>query len=248
MKQDKEFKNKTVLITGSSRGVGKSVSIGFAQAGANVVLCSKNNGVLLKEVQNEIVDLGGHVLSRLADVTKIDEVEDLVDAAVKRFGNVDVLINNAGNFINSVVRKMDEEVWSSVIDVNLNGVFNCTKIILNKTKASRIVNISSVQGQTGVIGAANYAAAKAGVVGFTKSVAKEVSRKGITANVIALGFFNTGMLLRLPETMQEAILSQIPMNRFGDPEEAANLAMFLASDKAAYITGQSINLNGGYYM
>jgi len=243
-----EFENKTALITGSSRGIGKAIAIGFAKAGANIVLCSKSSIDLLRETENEILILGADALAMTADVTSMNSIERIVEEAIKKFGNIDILVNNAGDFSDSVVRKMDKKIWDGVIDVNLNGVFNCTKTVLNKTNVSRIINITSVQGQTGVIGAANYAAAKAGVIGFTKSVAKEVSRKNITVNAIALGFINIGMLKRLPEAVQDKILSQIPLGRFGYPEEVAALAMFLASEKAAYITGQSINLNGGYYM
>jgi len=243
-----EFKNKTVLVTGSSRGVGKAIALGFAKTGANIILCSKSSVDLLKETENEVLTLGANVLAMSADVTNMNSVEHIVEEAIKKFGNIDILVNNAGNFSDSVVRKMDKKIWDDVINVNLNGVFNCTKVILNKTNVDRIINITSVQGQTGVIGAANYAAAKAGVIGFTKSVAKEISRRNITANAIALGFINTGMLKRLPEAIQDKILSQIPLGRFGYPEEVAALVMFLASEKAAYITGQSINLNGGYYM
>lgn len=243
-----EFENKTVLITGSSRGIGKAIAIGFAKAGANIILCSKSKMNLLRETENEVSTLGADTLAMSVDVTNMNNVEHIVDEAIKKFGNIDILVNNAGNFSDSVVRKMDKKIWDDVIDVNLNGVFNCTKAILNQTNADRIINITSVQGQTGVIGAANYAAAKAGVIGFTKSVAKEVARKNITANSIALGFINTGMLKRLPEDMQTNILSQIPLGRFGYPEEVSDLVMFLASEKAAYITGQTINMNGGYYM
>lgn len=243
-----EFKNKTVLITGSSRGIGRAIAIGFAESGADVVLCSKSRVDLLKEVEGEILSLGVDVLSTTVDVADLRSVESMVDKALEKFGTIDILVNNAGSFINSVVRKMDEKAWSDVIAVNLNGVFNCIKTVLSKTNVSRIINISSVQGQIGTIGAANYAAAKAGVVGLTKSVAKEVSRKNITANVVAVGYVNIGMFKRLSESMRASILSQIPIGRFGYPEEVANLVMFLSSDYAAYITGQSINLNGGCYM
>ena len=244
----KQEENKTVIVTGGSRGIGRSIALGFAEIKANIVLCSNSNVDLLRKTENEVLALGANVLAIQADVTDMNSVEYLVEESIKKFGNVDILVNNAGNFINSVVRKMDKNVWDGVIDVNLNGVFNCTKVVLSNTNVSRIINITSVQGQTGVIGAANYAAAKAGVIGFTKAVAKEVSKKNITVNAIALGFFNTGMLKRLPDDMQASILNQIPMGRFGFPEEASDLVMFLASNKASYITGQTINLNGGYYM
>jgi len=229
MKQDEdeimEFKNKTILVTGSSRGIGKVIALGFAKTTANVILCSKSNVDLLKKTENEVLTLGASVLAMSVDVTDMNSVEHVVEESIKKFGNIDILVNNAGNFSDSVVRKMDKKIWDDVIDVNLNGVFNCTKAVLNKTNISRIINITSVQGQTGVIGAANYAAAKAGVIGFTKSVAKEVSRKNITVNTIVLGFINIGMLKRLPEVMQDKILSQIPLGRFGYPEEVAALAM-----------------------
>lgn len=243
-----EFKNKTVLVTGSSAGIGRVIALGFAKIGANVVLCSKSSKDLLKETENEVLTLGANVLSMCVDVTNMNDVEYIVEETIKKFGNIDILINNAGNFINSLVYKMDKKTWDDVIDVNLNGVFNCTNVVLNKTKVARIINITSVQGQTGAIGAANYAAAKAGVVGFTKSVAKEVSKRNITVNAIALGFINIGMLKRLSEVLQGKILAQIPIGRFGYPEEVSDLVIFLASEKAAYITGQSINLNGGYHM
>lgn len=243
-----EFENKTVLITGSSRGIGKVIATEFAKAKANVILCSKSNIDLLRKTENEILTLGADTLAMSVDVTSMNSVECIVEEAIRKFGNIDILVNNAGNFSDSVVCKMDKKIWDSVIDVNLNGVFNCTKTVLNKTDTNRIINITSVQGQIGIIGAANYAAAKAGVIGFTKSVAKEVSRKNITVNAVSLGFINIGMLKRLPEVMQNKILSQIPLGRFGYPEEVAALVIFLASEKAAYITGQSINLNGGYYM
>jgi len=240
-----DFTNKTVLVTGGSMGIGKAIAVGFAKSGANIVLCSRN---IVKETEKELLGLGASTLSLSMDVTIESSVEHAVVEAIGKFGNIDILVNNAGNFSDGVVRKMSKDVWDNVIDVNLNGVFNCTKVVLSKATPNRIINITSVQGQAGVIGASNYAAAKAGVIGFTKSVAKEVARKNTTVNAIALGFINTGMLKRLPETLQDNILVQIPMGRFGYPEEVSDLVLFLASDRASYITGQSINLNGGYYM
>lgn len=239
-----KFKDKIVLVTGSSRGIGSVIATEFAKAGAYVILCSKSEVSLLENVQKNIRNMGGDASVSLIDVTDPESV----DKVIGRFANIDILVNNAGNFVNSVVKKMDKEVWADVIDVNLTGVFNCTRAVLRKTKVNRIINITSVQGQTGVIGASNYAAAKAGVIGFTKSVSQEVAKKNITVNAIALGFINTGMLTRLPEKLQQHILGQIPVGRFGYPKEVAHLVMFLASDESAYITGQTINMNGGYYM
>jgi len=240
-----KFKDKTVLVTGSSRGMGKAIAMRFSEEGANVVLCCKNRLDLLEEVANELC--GDSIVLQM-DVTNLSSVEHVIDSAVERFGNIDILINNAGNFKNSMVKKMDEETWNSVIDVNLTGVFNCTKAVLSKTKTSRIINISSVVAQIGVIGAANYAAAKSGVLGFTRAVAKEVVRKDITVNVLVSGYINTGMWTRLPLELQEKILEQIPMNRPGKPEEITETILFLASEGAGYITGQMINVNGGIYM
>jgi 3-oxoacyl-[acyl-carrier protein] reductase len=239
-----KFQDKVVLVTGSSRGIGSVIATEFAKEGAYVILCSKSEVGLLESVQRDIRSVGGDASVSLIDVTDPESIDKVID----RFANIDILVNNAGNFVNSVVKKMDKKDWADVIDVNLTGVFNCTRSVLRKTNVNRIINITSVQAQTGVIGASNYAAAKAGVIGFTKSVAQEVARKNITVNAIALGFVNTGMLIRLPEKLQQRILDQIPMGRFGYPKEVAYLVMFLASNESAYITGQTINMNGGYYM
>ncbi len=240
-----DFKNKTVLVTGSSRGMGKAIALRFGKEEANIVLCCKDRLDLLKKVSDDIY--GDSIVLQM-DVTNLKSVEQVVDTAVKKFGGVDILVNNAGNFKTSTVKRMDEETWHSVIDVNLTGTFNCTKAILNKTKANRIINISSVVAQIGVAGAANYAAAKAGVLGFTKAVAKEVVRKGITVNALVSGYIDTGMWTRLPVELQDKVLEQIPMNRPGKTDEITETVLFLASEGAGYITGQSINVNGGIYM
>lgn len=240
-----EFENKIVLVTGSSRGMGKAIALRFGKSGANIVLCCRDRLDLLKKVSNNIY---GDSIALQMDVTNLKSVEQVVDAAVERFGGVDILVNNAGNFKNSTVKRMDEATWHSVIDVNLTGTFNCTKAILNKTKANRIINISSVVAQIGVAGAANYAAAKSGVLGFTRAVAKEVVKKGITVNALVSGYIDTGMWTRLPVELQDKILEQIPMNRAGKIDEITETVLFLASESAGYITGQSINVNGGIYM
>ena len=240
-----KFKDKVVLVTGSSRGIGRAIALQFNEEGAKIVLCCKERIDLLKEVAN---DIHGESIVLQMDVTDLKSVENAVDVAVKRFGGVDILVNNAGNFKTSTVKKMDDAVWQSVIDVNLTGTFNCTKVILNKTKANRIINISSVVAQIGVAGAANYAAAKAGVLGFTKAVAKEVVRKGITVNALVCGYIDTGMWTRLPVELQTKILEQIPMQRPGQTSEITETVLFLASEGAGYITGQAINVNGGIYM
>ena len=245
---NKRFKGKTVLVTGSSRGLGKVIALAFAKEGANIVLCCKENISLLKDVENTIKNLGVDALALKVDITKFEWVDGMIKTALATFDNIDVLINNAGNFDDSLVWRMARITWNNVIDVNLNGVFNCTRAVLDKARVSRIINIVSVQGQMGAAGAANYAAAKAGVIGFTKSVALELSKRNVTVNAVASGFISVGMIKRLPQKLQDVILSRIPMGRLGEPKEVASLVMFLASEEASYMTGQVIGVNGGYHM
>ncbi|MCX6671995.1 MAG: beta-ketoacyl-ACP reductase [Euryarchaeota archaeon] len=246
-----KFKDKVVVITGSSRGVGKALALGFAREGAHVVVNYVKEAQQAEDVVKEIKSLGQRAVAIKADVADFKQVEQMMQQVLREFKRVDVLVNNAGSFKDSLIKGMEKEVWDEVIATNLNGVFNCTRAVINQMreqKSGKIINITSVQGQTGVIGASNYVAAKAGVIGFTKAAAKEVARSGITVNAVALGFINTGMLKRLPEDLQNKIVVQIPMGRFGEPEEVVKTVCFLASDDANYITGQVINLNGGYYM
>lgn len=251
MGESMRFEGKVVIVTGSSRGIGESIARGFAKEGATVVVNYNVNSQLAYEVMSKILELGGNAISIKADVTDSDKVQEMVKNVLSKYGKIDILVNNAGSFKNSLVRNMEKEFWDDVIAVNLSGVFNTTHAVINhmrERKYGKIINITSVQGQTGVVGASNYSAAKAGVCGFTKSVAKEVARSGININCLSLGFIKTGMLLRLPPDLQSSILSMIPMGRFGKPEEVVNTILFLASDDANYITGQVINMNGGYYM
>lgn len=245
------FNGKVVLVTGSSRGIGKTIALALAKEGADAVVNYVKNAQLAEEVVDQIKAMGRRALAIKTDVSNIDQVEEMVKKTIDEFGRIDILVNNAGIFGNSTVRKMEKKLWDDVIAVNLTGVFNCTKAIINymrEQRSGRIINIISVQGQIGVLGASNYSASKAGVIGFTKSMAKEVAGRKITVNAISPGFINTGMLKRLPQEMQDNILKQIPLGRFGKPEEIARTVVFLASDDAAYITGQVINVNGGYYM
>ena len=175
----------------------------------------------------------------------------MIEKIMNGFGRIDILVNNAGITRDITLKKMSKEVWDEVIDVNLNGVFNCTKALINhmrERKTGRIINISSIIGFTGNIGQANYAAAKSGIIGFSKALAREVARAGITVNVIAPGFINTDMLKIIPEDIKKQLLEQIPMGRFGEPEEVAKVAAFLASEDASFITGAVIHVNGGLYM
>jgi len=245
------FKNKVVIITGSSRGIGKSLALAFGKEGAKVVVNYVNSKELANEVVKSIKDMGSESFSIKADVRKSDEVKNMVGETLEKFGKIDILINNAGFYRDSTVWKMSEEIWDEVIDINLKGTFNCTNSVINhmrEQKYGRIISISSVVGQIGVFGTSNYSAAKAGLFGFSKAVAKEVANKNITVNVLTLGYFDVGMLRRLSENTQETILKQIPMGRFGKLEEVNEVTLFIASEGASYLTGQVIHLNGGYYM
>jgi len=250
MKQQ-EMKDKVVLVTGSSRGVGAALALAFADKGANVVVNYSQSQQLAEEIVKKIRKKNVEALMIKADVVEYSQVSKMVEDAISTFGKIDILVNNAGYYEDSTVWKMSDETWDKVININLKGTFNCTKAVTNhmrKQEYGRIINISSVVGQVGIFGTSNYSAAKAGIFGLTKSVAKEVVRKGITVNTLALGYFDGGMLRRLPEQAQDMILKQIPMGRFGKLEEVCDMVLFIASEKASYLTGQIIHLNGGYYM
>ncbi len=243
--------SKVAIVTGSSRGIGRAIALALAKEGANIVVNCKENIQLADDVVNLIKGSYQDALRIQADVTDRYQVEEMVAKTLDKFGRIDILINNAGTVRDSVVRKMERETWDEVITTNLTGVFNCTRAVINfmrEQKSGKIVNITSVQGQIGTIGASNYSASKAGVIGFTKSVAKEVARSGINVNAISLGFINTGILKRLSQEMQDNILRQIPLGRFGEPDEVAKLVLFLVSNDSDYITGAVINMNGGFYM
>ncbi len=245
------FKNRIAIVTGSSRGIGKAIALALAKEGANVVINYIKNVDLAEEVVETIRGMNCRSLSINADVRNFNQVEKMVQRTVNEFGKIDILVNNAGTYRDSTVWKMSDEVWEEVIGVNLKGTFNCTKAVIKHMREQdygRIINISSVVGQVGIFGTSNYSAAKSGIFGFTKAVAKEVAMKKITVNALTLGYFETGMLKRLPKEVQEAILKQIPMGRFGNLEEVENTALFLASEAASYLTGQIIHLNGGFYM
>ena len=242
---------KSLLVTGSSRGIGRAIALAFANDGADIAVNYLEQKEEAKEVADRIRKMGRHVLTFQVDVRDFDKVTNMVEQTIKEFGKIDILINNAGIVRDKTLRKMKKEEWDVVIDTDLSGVFTCIRAVINhmeERKNGKIINISSVIGETGNFGQANYAAAKAGVIGLTKSVAKEVAWKGITVNAVAPGFTETGMLKTIPENIKEQILKQIPMGRFATPEDIAKVVAFLASDDANYITGQVINVNGGYYM
>lgn len=244
--------DKVCIITGSSRGIGKGIATAFAKEGANIVINFRSQEDAAKETAEEIVEkYDAEVEIVKADVSKEEEVVEIVERTKKRFGTVDILVNNAGVHKDSVVWKMDKNVWEEVISTNLTGIFLCTKHvvpIMREKSWGRIVNISSVAGQIGLFGAGNYSASKSGLFGFTKTVAREVANRNITVNCVAFGYVETGMNLRLPEEIRQKVLQEIPMRRFGKVEEVSGPIVFLCTDEAAYITGQIIHINGGYYM
>ena len=245
------LKGKCAVITGASRGIGKCIATKFAKEGANVVINYRNNEEEALKVKQELEDLGSQVLVEKADVSELEQAEKLIKEAKKEFGKVDILVNNAGITKDNLIIRMKEEDFDSVIKTNLKGAFNCLKEvtpIMLKQKYGKIVNMSSVVGVVGNPGQVNYCASKAGLIGMTKSLAKEIGSRNITVNAIAPGFIDTDMTKILSDDQKKKILSQIPLNKFGNVEDIANVALFLASENSNYITGQVIHVDGGMAM
>ena len=242
---------RKALVTGASRGIGKAIAEKLAEEGADVAMNYRSSENEADLVAKDAESVGANTWTYRADISNLDEVREMKNIVEKYFGKIDILINNAGINIDMLFKKMDQESWNKVIKVNLNGAFNSTSTFLDhllESKYGRIINITSIVGQMGNIGQVNYAASKAGLIGMTKSLAKELARNNITVNAIAPGFIETDMVKVIPDTVKEKVLAQIPMRRFGLPEEIAKAVIYLASDDAAYITGHVLNINGGMYL
>ena len=243
--------DKVAIVTGGSRGIGRAVALGLAQAGASVVVNYLGNEQAARGVVAAIGEAGGRAIAVQADVAQAAEVERLLGRTLEAFGRIDILVNNAGITRDNLVLRMSERDWDAVIGADLKGPFLCTKAVLRpmvRQHSGRIVFVSSVVGLAGNAGQANYAAAKAGLIGLAKSVAREVASRGITANVVAPGFVDTDMTAVLPDSIRQQALSEIPLGRLASPEDVAAAVVFLASDSAGYITGQVLSVNGGMVM
>ncbi|WP_294371216.1 3-oxoacyl-[acyl-carrier-protein] reductase [uncultured Clostridium sp.] len=242
---------KCALVTGASRGIGKAIALKLASLGANLVLNYRSSEAEALEVEKEIKNMGVETISVKGDISKLEDVENLVAAAKEKFGIIDIMVNNAGITKDNLILRMKEEDFDKVIDVNLKGVFNCLKVItpiMVRQKHGKIVNLSSVVGISGNAGQVNYAASKAGVIGMTKSLAKEVGSRGINVNAVAPGFIETDMTEVLGEKYKDEMKKNIPLKKLGKPEDVANVVAFLVSESSDYVTGQVIHVDGGMLM
>lgn len=242
------LQGKVAVVTGASRGIGRAVAIELGKLGAKVVVNYSGSEAKALEVVDEIKGLGTDAIAVQANVAESDSVQAMIKEAISTFGSVDILVNNAGITRDNLLMRMKEDEWDDVINTNLKGVFLCTKAVtrqMMKQRAGRIINISSIVGVSGNAGQANYVAAKSGVIGLTKTTAKELASRNITVNAVAPGFIATDMTDKLNEEVQAEMLKQIPLASFGQPEDVANAVMFLASDASRYITGQTIHVDGG---
>ncbi len=239
---------KTALITGGSRGIGRAIALRLAKEGVRIAVNYKTNEEAAQWVVNAVEEMGGEAIAVDADVSQSAEVEDMVKRVLDSWGSVDILVNNAGIIHDSLLMRMAEEVWDDVINTNLKGTFNCTKAVLRfmvRQRWGRIINVVSVVGLEGNPGQSNYAASKAGVIAFSRSIAKEVASRNITVNAVAPGYISTEIVADLSPEFKELILSRIPQNRFGTADDVANMVGYLASGEAGYITGEVIRVDGG---
>lgn len=244
------LKDKVSLITGGARGIGCQIALLFAREGSDIIICDINQEAL-EETKRQIEKLGRKAESFIVDVTNLEQVTNMVNNALDKFQKIDILVNNAGITRDNLIVRMSEKEFDSVIAVNLKGTFNCTKAVskvMMKQRGGKIISIASIIGIMGNSGQANYAASKAGIIGLTKSVAKELASRNVNVNAIAPGFIETDMTAKLPEDIKTQMLTFIPLNRFGKAEDVANTALFLASEASSYIMGQVIQVDGGMVM
>jgi 3-oxoacyl-[acyl-carrier protein] reductase len=246
-----KLEGKVAIVTGASRGIGREIALQFAREGADVVVNFAGSEAKANEVVQEIMQIGRQAITYQCNVGNAEEVQNMVKETIGHFGKVDILVNNAGITRDNLLMRMKEDEWDDVINTNLKGVFLCTKAVtrqMMKQRSGKIINVASIVAISGNAGQANYVAAKAGVIGLTKTTAKELSTRGITVNAVAPGFITTDMTGELTEEIQSEMLKQIPLGRFGDPGDVARVAVFLASNDADYMTGQTLHVDGGMVM
>ena len=245
-----DLTNRIAVVTGASRGIGKEIAMKLSKCGAKIMLVSRNTGDLLT-VKESIISEGGEAETQAGDVSNTDSVIEIIANTINKWKKIDILVNNAGITKDNIIMRMKEEDWDNVMDINLKGCFNGIKAVsrsMIKNNSGRIINITSVIGQIGNAGQSNYAASKAGIIGLTKSIAKELASRNITVNAVAPGYIATNMTGELNNNIKEQIQSSIPLRRLGTPDDVANLVCFLVSEEAGYITGQTFNVDGGMVM
>ena len=245
----RELEGKVALVTGASRGIGRAIALELARLGARVVVNYRASADEAAQVVQAVQDQGGQAAAVAADISLLSEAQELVKTTIGTFGSIDILVNNAGTTRDMLLMQMKEGDWDTVLDTNLKSIYNCCKAairpMLRSRKGGRIINISSVSGLTGQVGQTNYSASKAGVIGFSNALAKEVGSRQVTVNSIAPGYIPTALTSDLSEKVKDAILQMTPLGRFGEPEDIAHAVAFLASDRAGYITGVTLRVDGG---
>ena len=242
--------NRVAIVTGAGRGIGAAIAMELAKKGANIIVNYNRSAGSAEMVVSEIKKMGGEAHMIQADISNLNEAEHLITETINQYGRLDILVNNAGITRDSTFKKLTENDWKTVIDVNLNSIFNTSSVALPyllESDAGRIINISSIIGQSGGFGQTNYAAAKAGIIGYTKSLALELAKSNVTVNAICPGYIDTEMVQEIPDNVREALINKIPARRLGQPEDIARGVVYLCED-GGYITGQQLNINGGLYM